>query len=737
MINFDSYTERIKQSRDRSSYREIILEIMALPLGEDDIPNIIGSIRNGNLAEPLSQVLANMGEIATMPLMSVFMDDTIQDWVRMHITLALEQIGDVRIVDKLIDLIIEQDIRRTHRAITILTQTEDNRIDITMKNLLLDDDSSDNIRASAIDLLSRREVTGVIETIHTYIGHETLNNIAVIALYRLDNDFDIELIKPLYGSGDTTILHRLAITNEIRKRQDNRFVPFFIELLEDLLKKDRNKVKEADPEFKIRFGTVDLLKHFKDSRAIGTLMKCMNRQGFASENAISALAKIGTLEAKHVLLNKLGQGFNWFEHHNTIEYLHKTVASFGNEIVPELMGMVKNKIESQQKRIAALDVLCLIGGEDIVYFVLELLSNYEDATLALEYNVLQKLAKIVDSRFFDIMVYHLRNNNISSQHVAPILANAGSTRELISLLDDEKFSMREAAIIASGIKGDFLATKPLINLLSQEDHYYWVVLALEKMNDPDATEALIYKTTDSIWDIGRAFDFAVKVGGNRAYEPLINRLHDKNIKISQEAATALAKLGDKRAIEPIFKLMKKHNDGKFVYTLASLGDERVIPALIERLNLESTDSRDDPVENTAQILGEKYPTQQSVTDALRDRLLMFEANNTKIISVSGQIIAQLSKRGENGIKALVEVLQSENSIIQVKALSAIYHVTDRKRAIEIMLPFLEDTTELKNHGTSIHGKSRNLDRVCDFVAFTMREDNIPRVQEVYNAWLNR
>jgi formylglycine-generating enzyme required for sulfatase activity len=107
--------------------------------------------------------------------------------------------------------------------------------------------------------------------------------------------------------------------------------------------------------------------------------------------------------------------------------------------------------------------------------------------------------------------------------------------------------------------------------------------------------------------------------GNRAVEPLIGGLGDKNVLVRCHAAIALGKIGDKRAVEPLVKVLSDKNEYVRLYAARSLGmigDKRAVEPLIKALGDKDEEVRIYAVEALGKI-GDKSAV-ESLIKALDD-----------------------------------------------------------------------------------------------------------------------
>ena len=139
---------------------------------------------------------------------------------------------------------------------------------------------------------------------------------------------------------------------------------------------------------------------------------------------------------------------------------------------------------------------------------------------------------------------------------------------LIAVLEktNNKDSVRQRAASALGKLGDNRAVNPLIAALKDRNANVRqaAAQALGELEDPGAVDPLI-KTLNR----GGRYQYVRlaaikalgKIGDARATEPLINKIQSNDGSVRDAAADALGKIGDARAVEPLIKNLKSNNWG--------------------------------------------------------------------------------------------------------------------------------------------------------------------------------
>jgi hypothetical protein len=169
--------------------------------------------------------------------------------------------------------------------------------------------------------------------------------------------------------------------------------------------------------------------------------------------------------------------------------------------------------------------------------------------------------------------------------------------------------------------------------------------ALGKLGDTRAVEPLITVLGDKDRDVRRNAVAALgQLGDSRAVEPLITALRDEDRDVRRNAATALGKLGDTRAVEPLIKAL-----GDSYYELR-LNVAAALAALgqLQWMNLVNGDTED--FKNN--VLGH---TNFNVPEVIEDLIKAAERGDLAAVK---SLIAKTSdvnaKTGKYGITALME-----------------------------------------------------------------------------------
>ena len=142
---------------------------------------------------------------------------------------------------------------------------------------------------------------------------------------------------------------------------------------------------------------------------------------------------------------------------------------------------------------------------------------------------------------------------------------------LIAILRDEHSRMRDDAARTLGKIGDLRAVEPLMAALKDADESvrYQSVAALGQLKDPRPAEMLISMLANQpamAADLGaqlrkgKLIEALGEIGDPRAFDEISKILNDKRPEFRSKAATAMGKIKDARAVEPLILMLKTDED---------------------------------------------------------------------------------------------------------------------------------------------------------------------------------
>jgi HEAT repeat protein len=194
-----------------------------------------------------------------------------------------------------------------------------------------------------------------------------------------------------------------------------------------------------------------------------------------------------------------------------------------------------------------------------------------------------------------IKALRYKKNDVRKAAAAALgkIGDARAVEPLIATLKDKYFKLRQTAAWALGYIGDARAVEPLIAVLKDEekdlDLQWAAAWALERLGwKPDQGENGAW-----YWIAKRDWEKTVALGFS-AVEPLISVLKGADVDgdARQAAASALGKIGDTRALEPLIAALKNVINGvrqAAAEALGNIGDARALEPLIAVLKKKEAD----------------------------------------------------------------------------------------------------------------------------------------------------
>lgn len=199
-----------------------------------------------------------------------------------------------------------------------------------------------------------------------------------------------------------------------------------------------------------------------------------------------------------------------------------------------------------------------------------LIAALKDSYHIIREEAVEALEKIDDPRVVEPLIAALSD---SEERVRRQAAQALSERAdiraldpLIKVLDDQtdfsrgvrlyREAIAKAVARALGKIGDARAVEPLVRLLKSGVSKQEAAEALGKIADAQAAEALVTALNDKDSNVRMTITHALVKIGAGAVEPLLAALKQDNVTLTKAAANALAKIGDRRAIEPLIPFLR-------------------------------------------------------------------------------------------------------------------------------------------------------------------------------------
>ena len=345
-----------------------------------------------------------------------------------------------------------------------------------------------------------------------------------------------------------------------------------------------------------RLQVAELLGQLGDPKAVPALLQTANDPNEDSEvriAAVWAVGQIGDLNAVPALLdtyliapNRLAENILYA----VGEILSRTSSDDDNSreifshAVDTLIEIVSDDWTSEEDRAAAAKALGKSRDPKAIPVLTRHLHEYQPIEVA-------KAAAFALRHFDDPQAIHA-------------LAKAAINTKLVS-------EVRETAVQSLGDIGNPNAVDALISILEEQSVDYSVraevARALGRIGNPKAIEPLIralQNESSQSWSFLRK-TIAETLGAfrdSRVTDALIGAL-GSNYYIARAAADSLKNLRDRRAVEPLVRLLNEeshhftHQREFAVQILGVLGDPRAIPALAKALRDKNKDIRNSACES--------------------------------------------------------------------------------------------------------------------------------------------
>jgi HEAT repeat protein len=333
---------------------------------------------------------------------------------------------------------------------------------------------------------------------------------------------------------------------------------------------------ETVPEVKQKI--IIALGRLKDGRAAPLLVKMLLGEVYDGVNTLEAplteaLAGIGQPSIKP-LVEELNFGAP-----SMAGRIRNIIVKMGDSAVPDLIPIVKDKTESEERRANVIIILRDLKGDGIFEALQDALS---DQSQNIRYEALKSLIMLNDQRGRDVIIGALKDPYAEIREMAAaalgnfkgggifevlqgvladenkdvrgaalksiIMINDERGRDiLIGALKDSDAGIREMAAAALGnLKGEGIF-EALTGVLADQDRNVRcaAVKSIIMMNDPRGTDVLIGALKDSDDEIRRLTVIALgKINDPKVIEPLGSMLGDKNDSVWKAAADSLLNLGE-------------------------------------------------------------------------------------------------------------------------------------------------------------------------------------------------
>jgi len=358
------------------------------------------------------------------------------------------------------------------------------------------------------------------------------------------------------------------------------------------------------------------IDELKEKRDVDGLIKVL-REEPNSEAATSALGEIGDERAVDSLIHVLG----W---KNMVEKTFHSTEGPRSAYDEKIGFFVSKKLVDEYTftRIAAAETLAKIGRERGTEYLLQALKN-DDFYVRMAAAI--SLANLGDRRAVKTLIECLDFPHRFTDIMAALgkLKPPEAVNPLIRILERGSASLRRAAAEALRKIGDKKAVEPLIMALMETPISEKAAKALR---DLGVAEDIVVRGSEFAakrempllsvvgfpdeWEFShRLAQLALgkpdieKMERNGDVEGLIRVLEHEDSEIQYDAATALGRIGDARAVEPLIRALKGPLGGRAVEPLKEIG-EQAVGALIQALKDEDSNVRRSAAWTLGEIGGE-------------------------------------------------------------------------------------------------------------------------------------
>ncbi len=344
----------------------------------------------------------------------------------------------------------------------------------------------------------------------------------------------------------------------------------------------------------------------------------------------------------------------------------------GAPAVNALIGGVKGD-NSDVRRLCA-KYLGFQKDKRAVEPLLAVLNDHESSVRA---TVAFALGKFGDPRAVEPLLSTLKDPETEVRaRSASALGRIGDNKAFVHLqplLNDKEGRVRRSAAFAVGKTGGHQAVALLIPLLEDTD---WLVresaaVALGNLGDARAVPSLIALLNEEHFRLQEKARDALAEIGEQSVEQLLKALESEDPKIRKNAAVALGKIGDSRAIEPLFMALK--DTDRATWALAKIGQPAIQP-LIGALGGEGG-------EKAASALREiGDPAVEFLIEALKDKDPTVRRHAARPLRYM---------KDARSVESLIAALKDESEYVRTTSAWALGLIKD-PRAVEPLIAALKD-----------------------------------------------
>ncbi len=616
---------------------------------EKAVEPLLGLLKNKNLyvRSSAAEALGNIGcKKAVEPLLGLLKDP--ESGVRNSATEALGKLGNEKVVEPLMALLKDSDKDVRSCAVEALGKIGCDKAVEPLIELLRNPDN--DIRTYATEALGQIGSEKVIDHLMGLLKDpdNSVRSCAAEALGELGNEKAVKPILDLLKDPDENV--RSSAVEVLGQIGSEKAVETLMILLTDQDKYMRISAAEAigteetvlpllellkDQDKYVRFNTAKALGQFGICQSMAPLLNLLkDPDSNVRSSAAEALGALGSNKSVDPLLNLLKDPDS-----NVRSSAAETLGVIGNDkALAPLIGLLKD--QASEVMLRAVDEVGQFGSDE----ALELLSGLLDA---IDYNVRSNAAEALGK-----------------------LGSYKAVEFLVRVIRDWDDSIRDSAAAALGRIGSVIAIEPLVSLVNdiEPEVQKSAVLSLGKLSARDKIDIIknrYLKQNENFTVRIAAAATLLKWGDDSGLEYLKEISKIDNINKRIEVANALGEVPSKQGNSMLLEMLADENTrvkGEVISSLGNTKDKFSLSYLHNMIQYPNTRIRAAVVEALAEIADPECI----------EPLKKIAANTGEPIATRLKAIIGLSKiQHQDALKALLELLDNENSTLQYKTIMAI------------------------------------------------------------------
>lgn len=288
----------------------------------------------------------------------------------------------------------------------------------------------------------------------------------------------------------------------------------------------------------------------------------------------------------------------------------RVLSQFRTESVHEALHRALND-DNKGVRLAALEGLSKMGASMDVEQLCRLI---KDPDLRIQSKAIDAVVKLNHPRTVHYLLDPLQDESEYARRAAVEvlneIGNVNAIKDLLIAIKDKDWWVRSRAADALGRIGGKKVVDAVIQLIKDPDEYVRrsAIEIINATKDERTYDALVEALGDADWWVReRAVDGLAELGNKRAV-PVLMRLLDKastNDQMVSLLIKALAKLGAKEALDPIFERLSKGPEAvqrEALQALAELADEASAPQIIEAIKSATEDAETEVRQHANKVM---------------------------------------------------------------------------------------------------------------------------------------